>query len=160
MLVRACACVGVHVHACACMCMCGRACACVCVHVHACAYVCVRVHACACVCMRVHACACVCMCVRACACVCVNSPSTRRLVAVFAQHRVLASLSGVLVHGKPDHRYFYAAGPHLKGDHALNLECIRRALVEHLKGSKFRDKLYIQVARCSQDTAKIQPRYS
>ena len=40
---------------------------------------------------------------------------------------------GVIIHGNPDRRYFFAVYPHLAGDSNLNLECIRLALLADRK---------------------------
>lgn len=58
-------------------------------------------------------------------------------------------VTGVIVHGKPDKRYLFWSYPHLPGNANLNLECIRRALVHHLKGLPFRPKLYVQFDNAS-----------
>lgn len=56
---------------------------------------------------------------------------------------------GVLIHGLPDKKYFFAAGAHLAGNAALNAECFRRALLMHLKATGFRRKLHLQVDNAS-----------
>ena len=61
---------------------------------------------------------------------------------------------GVIIHGRPDAQYFYAAGQHLSGDSNLNLECLRRALVHYCKSAPLRRKLYVQFDNASDNKNK------
>lgn len=58
---------------------------------------------------------------------------------------------GVIIHGRPDARWFFPAGQQLSGDSNLNLDALRRALVDwcapseaHPAGRPLRRKLYLQ----------------
>jgi hypothetical protein len=53
-------------------------------------------------------------------------------------------IAGVLIHGEPDRRYLFPASQQLSGNANLNLECLRRAMLLHLRGGKFRNELHIQ----------------
>lgn len=58
-------------------------------------------------------------------------------------------VTGVIIHGRPDARYIFWSYPHLPGNANLNFECMRRALVHHLRGITFRPKLYLQFDNAS-----------
>lgn len=58
-------------------------------------------------------------------------------------------VTGVIIHGNPDTRYLFWSLPWMPGNANLNLECLRRALVHHLRGLAFRPKLYIQFDNAS-----------
>lgn len=58
-------------------------------------------------------------------------------------------VTGVIIHGRPDARYLFWALPFMPGNANLNLECVRRALVHHLRELSFRPKLYLQFDNAS-----------
>jgi hypothetical protein len=58
------------------------------------------------------------------------------------------------LHGTPDKRYLFGAGAQLAGNTALNVECIRRALVKHCQERGFRRKLHVQVDNASDNKSR------
>mmetsp|Transcript_12125 Transcript_12125/g.31819 ORF Transcript_12125/g.31819 Transcript_12125/m.31819 type:complete len:706 (+) Transcript_12125:1194-3311(+) len=61
---------------------------------------------------------------------------------------------GVIVHGRPDKRYFFAASQQLTGDANLNIDCIRRVLSLHAGDGPLRPELYVQVDNASDNKNK------
>lgn len=57
--------------------------------------------------------------------------------------------TGVIIHGQPDARYLFWSLPFMPGNANLNLECLRLALLHHLRGFTFRPMLYIQFDNAS-----------
>ena len=58
------------------------------------------------------------------------------------------------LHGSPDKRYLFGASPQLSGNTALNIECIRRALVIDCQERGFRRKLHVQVDNASDNKSR------
>ena len=62
---------------------------------------------------------------------------------------------GVIIHGKPDKRYFFVVYPHLAGDSNLNIECIRRALMLYCNETGLRPNLYVMVDNASDNKSRF-----
>ena len=70
-------------------------------------------------------------------------------------HLLPMHIIGVIIHGKPDKRYFFVAYPHLAGDSNLNLECIRLALRQHFGDAGLPPNLYVVVDNASDNKSRF-----
>jgi hypothetical protein len=75
------------------------------------------------------------------------------------QNAFLVHIVGVIIHGRPDSRYFFAASQQLAGDSNLNLECLRRALFMKADGKPLRRKIFLQFDNASVSDSVVHSMY-